>query len=250
MQVHERLAEHLRPGLTLAEIDRFVATTLAELRCKSCFLGYRAGGLPPFPSHACLSVNDCVVHGTAGSLDRPLVEGDLLKIDIGVNHRGWIGDAAWSYSLGEPSEEIRRLMDAGKHGLAAGIRALHVGGTFMDWAEALQQHVETDCGFHLVRNLGGHGHGRKLHTPPFVSNTPASSYAWPDGTREIEPGTLVALEPMVAIGTGQTRETPGGWPIYSADGSMTVHHEHDVLFTEDGPEVLTQALENLTDVIS
>ncbi len=249
VEVHRRLVEFLAAGQTLAEIDRFVAITLDDLKCKSCFLGYRAGGLPPFPSHACLSVNDCVVHGTAASLERPLEPGDLVKIDIGVSHKGWIGDAAWTYSLGEPTKQVRALMDASKQSLQLGIAQLQPGKTYMEWAKAVQEHVEDECGFHLVKGLGGHGYGRKLHTPPFVSNSVVSAYSWPEGSREIEPGTLIALEPMVAVGTGSTKDTPGGWPICSADGSMTVHHEHDVYIAEDGPQILTEGLDDLPDVI-
>lgn len=249
VEVHSRLTEFLRPGITLAEVDRFVAITLGDLKCKSCFLGYRSGGLPPFPSHACLSVNDCVVHGTAASLQRPLETGDLVKIDIGVLYKSWIGDAAWTYSLGEPTKNVRALMDASKNSLRLGIEQLCPGNTFMDWAKAVQGHVETECGLFLVKGLGGHGYGRRLHTPPFISNTVVGGFNWPEGGQKIKPGTLVAVEPMLAIGTGETKSTRGEWPIYSADGSMTVHHEHDVYIGEDGPETLTAGLYDLPDVL-
>ena len=101
VEVHRRLVDMLRPGLTLAQIDEFVANTLVELDCVSAFLGYSVRGHPPFPSHACLSVNECVVHGTHDMTTNPLQPGDIISIDIGVKHHGWIGDAAWTYAICE-----------------------------------------------------------------------------------------------------------------------------------------------------
>ncbi|MEM9064757.1 MAG: M24 family metallopeptidase [Planctomycetota bacterium] len=263
VEVHRRLVDFVRVGHTLAEVDAFVASTLADLGCRSCFLHYRPSfSLPPFPSHACLSVNDCVVHGTAASLPRPLEPGDLLKIDIGVVYKGWIGDAAWTYSMGEPTAEVRKLMDAGKKGLRLGIEQLRPGNTYFDWADALQTHVEEDCGFHLIEGLGGHGIGRNtkrdpgLHLPPFVPNTRPRGYSPRPNHRASNPldviceaGTLVAVEPMIAIGTGATHSPNGPWPIHSRDGSLAVHHEHDVLITESGPRVMTEGLDDLPDVL-
>jgi methionyl aminopeptidase len=250
VEMHRRLVDFLAVGQTLGQIDGFVASTLEGMRCRSCFRGYRPGGMPPFPSHACLSVNSCIVHGTAGSYENPLAPGDVLKVDIGVSYRGWIGDAAWTYVFGEPTAEVRRLLDAGKTCLRLGIEQLRPGKTYKAWARAVQGHVEEACGLHLVRGLGGHGYGRKLHTPPFVSNVmPTYPGEWPDSDRPCEPGVLVAVEPMIAVGTPHTAQHPRSWPIYTADGSMSSHHEHDVLITEDGPRVLTEGLDELPDVI-
>lgn len=250
VETHRRLSAWLQRGQTLAEIDRFVAATLAELECRSCFLGYKVQKSPAFPSHACLSVNECVVHGTAGYYTAPMKDGDLLKIDIGVIHRGWIGDAAWTYCFGEPDEERARLMACGKEALRRGIEQLQPGNQYIRWAQAVQGYVEGEEGFHLIRGLGGHGYGRRLHGPPFISNVmPAYPGEWPDGFTKAEPGTLLAVEPMIAVGTGQVAERKGEWPVYTADGSLSVHYEHDVLITESGPRVLTEGLEELADVI-
>ncbi|HRQ71658.1 MAG TPA: type I methionyl aminopeptidase [Phycisphaerales bacterium] len=250
VEAHRRLAEFLRRGQTLAEIDRFVARTLEDLRCRSCFLHYKVPKTPPFPSHACLSVNDCIVHGTAGYLTRPLTDGDLLKVDVGVVHRGWIGDAAWTYSFGPPTDEVRRLMACGKESIRRGVAELRPGNTYLAWARTVQEYVEGECGFHLVRGLGGHGYGRRLHEPPFVSNVvPGSPFEWPDGGEPCRAGTLVAVEPMIAVGTGRTRQARHEWPIFTEDGSMSVHYEHDVLISESGPRVLTEGLESLPDVV-
>ncbi|MEN0019445.1 MAG: M24 family metallopeptidase [Planctomycetota bacterium] len=250
VETHRRVSAFLRVGQTLGQVDRFIAEQLADQNCKSCFIGYRPGGVPPFPSHACLSVNECIVHGTAIYLDRPLQEGDLLKIDIGVKFRGWIGDAAWTYSFGEPADDVRRLMEAGKDSLRRGIEKLRPENTYLAWAEEVQSCVEREHGFHLVRGLGGHGYGRSLHAPPFVSNVvPSRPGEWPDAKRKCAPGTLVAVEPMLAIGTGRTRHAPRDWPIFTGDGSMAVHYEHDVLITDAEPRVLSEGMDDLPDVV-
>lgn len=250
VETHRRVSAWLRPGLTLGEIDTFVAETLDDLGCKSCFFRYKPGRIPPFPSHACLSVNDCVVHGTAGYRLEPLEEGDLLKIDIGVKCRGWVGDAAWTYSFGEPAPEVRRMMECGKEALRRGIEVLHPDNTWRRWAEVVQGYVEEECKLHLVRGLGGHGYGRSLHAPPFISNVvPLRHDDWPDANRPCWPGTLVAVEPMIAIGTGRYAQAKRQWPIFTADGSMSVHYEHDVLVTEEGPRVLTEGMDELPDVV-
>lgn len=260
VETHRRVAAFLKAGQTLAQVDEFIARQLADQGARSCFLGYRPSRrVPPFPSHACLSLNDCVVHGTAGYVRRPLQQGDLLKIDIGVHFRGWIGDAAWTYSFGEPTAQIARLMESGKQSLARGVQELRPGNTYMAWARTVQQCVEQEFGFHLVRGLGGHGlfeNGKAaLHGPPFVSNTlPQYAGEWPDGMAQCEPGTLIAVEPMIGVGTGELKNKGGAaadqqWPELIADGSWSVHYEHDVLITEQGPHVLTQDLTTLPDVV-
>jgi len=250
VETHRRIAAWLHPEVTLAEIDRFVAGTLDDLDCKSCFLGYRVPRSPAFPSHACLSLNDCVVHGTAGYLTRPITSGDVLKIDIGVTYKGWIGDAAWTYLIGEVSDEVRRLADCGKEALRRGVEQLQPGKPYIGWARAVQGYVEGECGFHLVRGLGGHGYGRKLHQPPFIANTvPLHPAEWPDAMSPALPGTLLAVEPMIAIGTPETRQRSREWPVFTADGSLSVHHEHDVLITVNGPQVLTEGLDDIDDHI-
>lgn len=251
VDVHRELSDFLRIGQTLAQIDAFVGTTLDRMGAKSCFHRYNPGRMPPFPSLACLSVNECVVHGTAGYLARPIERGDLLKIDIGVKYRGWIGDAAWTYAIGEPDELCRRLMSSGKESLRRGVQELRPGNTFLAWAKTVQRVVESEFGFHLIRGLGGHGYGRKLHAAPWISNVvPTYPGEWPDANMPCEPGMLVAVEPMIAVGTGQTRQGRKQWPIFVADGSMSVHYEHDVLISDQGPVVLTAGLEEIEDVIT
>jgi len=250
VQTHHRLADWLRVGMTLAQIDRFIADQLLDLQCRSCFLHYKVPRLPPFPSHACLSLNDCVVHGTAGYCTRPLIKGDVLKIDIGVWRRNWVGDAGWTYAFGEVSPEVRRLMESGKESLRRGVKELRPGRLLIEWARTVQTCVEKEYGFHLVRGLGGHGYGKKLHEKPFVSNVlPTESGEWPEAFEYLRPGMLIAVEPMIGMTTAATRSESRRWPVYIADGSMSVHYEHDVLITPAGPRVLTEGMENLPDIV-
>jgi methionyl aminopeptidase len=250
VDIHESLTDYLCVGLTLPEIDSFVAKRLNQLKCKSAFLKYRIPGQPPFPSHSCLSVNDCVVHGTHVMSLAPLQPGDLVSIDIGVIHQGWIGDAAWTWAIEHATDENLRLMQAGKDSLAAGVATMKPTCPLMDFAKAVQAVAEGEYGFHLIRGLGGHGYGRSLHTPPFVSNVvPAHPSEWPDAMRTFEAGMLLAVEPMLSVGTGNIENTRGTWPIFSADHSMSVHYEADVFISEDGPINLTAELYDLPEIV-
>jgi methionyl aminopeptidase len=250
VQTHQALAAYLRPGLTMPEIDEFVGKTLSDLSCESCFLGYRVRGHPPFPSHACLSLNDCVVHGTHFTVRRGLQKGDLFSVDVGVRFHGWIGDAAWTYSIGRPDPLTHELMEAGRESLRRGIEAMQPHRPLINWAKAVQGCVEQERKLHLVRGLGGHGIGRTLHGPPYIANVvPTFPGEWNDAWKPWTPGMLVAVEPMIAAGTTETRTQGREWPIWTADGSQSVHYEADVLITETGPENLTAELFDLPDVI-
>ena len=250
VEAHERLVEFLRAGQTLAQIDRFVAEVLASLDSRSAFLRYRMKGHPPFASHACLSPNDCIVHGTHDMTTEPIQPGDLLSIDIGVVHRRWIGDAAWTYAIEDASEEARGLMQCGREALRRGLAVMKAGRPLVEWAKAIQLYVESECGYHMVRGLGGHGYGQSLHGPPFISNvTPRHPGEWPDAWSTFEPGMLLAVEPMIAVGTGEIISEGKQWPIYTADGSLSVHYEADVLITDDGPIDLTEGMDRLPDIV-
>lgn len=263
VQTHRRVSSFLRPGMKLPEIDSFVARTLEDLGCKSCFREYPwpHGQGPKFPSYSCLSVNNCIVHGTAGYYPHPMQAGDVLKVDIGVWRNGWIGDAGWTYVFGEMSPAIRKLTDCGKESLRRGVLELRPGNQFIDWARTVQNYVEVECGLHLVRGLGGHGifdhrTGKpSLHTEPFVSNVTKVDGGWREAYMPCLPGELLAVEPMLFLASGKVYERPGKqtsrkeWPIYTEDDTVAVHYEHDVLITENGPRVLTEGMEELVDVI-
>lgn len=250
VEVHRRLVGHLQAGQTLAEIDDFVARTLADLGASSAFLGYRARGHPAYPSHSCLSLNDCVVHGTHDMSSTPLQPGDVLSVDIGVRKEGWIGDAAWTYAIAEATDEALALMRCGRRSLEEGVAMLRPGRPLIDWAKAVQDVVERQHRFCLVRGLGGHGYGRELHGAPFVSNVvPSYPGEWPDAWTRLRPGTLLAVEPMVALSSTEVRTEGRKWPIFTADGSLSVHYEADVLVTEHGPRNLTAGLLDLPEIV-
>jgi methionyl aminopeptidase len=250
VEVHRRMVSDIKLGMTLAQLDQLVAKHLTDLRCTSCFRGYKVRGLPAFPSYSCLSLNHCVVHGTAGYHTRPLVEGDLLKLDIGVSHKEFIGDVGWTYAIKHQTNDAKRLMDVGKESLRLGCAELHPANMFMHWAKAVQEYVERQHGLHLIRGLGGHGIGRALHGAPFVSNVmPASPGDWPDATLRCSPGIVIAVEPMLALGTGSTKQGTREWPVFTADGSLSSHYEHDVLITTSGPRILSEGMDDLPAII-
>jgi len=250
VQTHRRLIDVLRAGITLPEVDQFVARTLESLGARSAFLGYKIRALPPYPSHACLSLNDCVVHGTHVAVRRPLERGDVLKVDIGVKKDGFIGDAAWTYAIGVADDPARALMAAGRESLRRGVAAMQPGRRLVEWARAVQGHVEREKRFCLVRGLGGHGYGRTLHAAPFIANVePSYPGEWPDATRRFEPGMLLAVEPMIALSSSEIRSEKRQWPIFTADGSLSVHYEADVLITPEGPRNLTEGLFEMPDVV-
>lgn len=250
VQTHERVVTFLRAGQTLQEIDQFVARTLKDLECSSAFLHYSMQGHPPFKSHSCLSVNEVIVHGEHDTLKRSLQPGDILSLDIGVHHHGWVGDAAWTYAIEHATDQAMRLMQCGRESLRRGVAAMQAGRPLLDWARAVEQHAERECGFKLIRGLGGHGYGRTLHGPPFVSNvTPRQRGEWPDAWTKMKPGMLLAVEPMIAMGTEYIRTEGKKWAIRTADNSLAVHYEADVLICEDGPRDLTEGMQDLPDVV-
>jgi methionyl aminopeptidase len=250
VEIHRRISAWLRIGVTLPKVNRFVEVLLDELDCRSCFRGYQVGQHPPFPSQACLSVNDCIVHGTAGYYPKPIVAGDLLKIDIGVFYNGWVGDAVKTYVFGEPSPEVQQLTQSGKEAIHRGIRELQPGRPLAGFARAVQNCVEGEYGFFCTRGLGGHGYGRKLHEPPYVSNSlPEANDDWPEAMMPCEPGMLLAVEPMIAASSARTRVRGKSWQIFTEDGSKSVHYEHDVLVTETGPRILTEGLDEIDDLV-
>lgn len=270
VEIHRRISGYLRHGMTLGQIDTWIGRLLEDLRVQSCFKGYVVAGHPAFPSYACLSVNECVVHGTAGYYRAPLKAGDVLKVDIGVWHTvgkdRWVGDAGWTYVFGQPAPQVRRMMECGKRALTRGIAAMQPGRPYLDWAVAVQDTVEKEYGFFCVENWGGHGIGRKvddkskrgLHLPPHLLNhRPLSPDGWAEAGMKWEPGNLVAVEPMIGATTGKTIQKPfefnkrqTDWPVFIADGSLAVHYEHDVLITEKGPWVLTEGMEEIKDTIT
>ena len=228
-RVHEAMRGAVRPGVSTFDLDQLAFETMARYNATSCFLGYRG-----FPANICTSINQELVHGIP-SKDRILKEGDIISIDIGVRYRGFIGDSAWSYAVGEISPQARELMRVTEDSLYAGITKATVNNRVIDVSRAVQQHVEAH-GFHIVREYTGHGVGRQMHEAPQVLNYASDD---PEGQTVLRPGLVIAIEPMVQAGTWHTRTLKDNWTVVSKDGSLAAHFEHTVAITNNGPEILT-----------
>jgi methionyl aminopeptidase len=228
-RIHAAMRKAVQPGVSTWELDQIALEMLQKYNAVSSFLGYRG-----YPANICASINEELVHGIP-SKDRVLRSGDIISIDIGVRHRGFIGDSAWSYAVGDISEKAAHLMQVTEASLYAGIKQMVVGNRIVDVSRAVQQVVES-AGLHVVREYTGHGVGRQMHEAPQVLNYVGND---PDGSLVIEPGLVVAIEPMVQVGTWQTRTLRDEWTVISKDHSLTAHFEHTVAATHNGPEILT-----------
>ena len=167
--------------------------------------------------------------------DRILKDGDIISIDVGVRYRGFIGDSAWTYAVGAISAEAQTLLNVTEASLHEGIRQATVGSRVLAISRAVQKYVEGHD-MYVVREYTGHGVGRQMHEAPQVLNYVGND---PDGETMLQPGLVVAIEPMVQVGTWQTRTLKDNWTVVSKDGSLTAHFEHTVAITNNGPEILT-----------
>lgn len=228
-KVHEAMRQAVRPGISTWELDEIAFGVMQRYNATSAFLHYRG-----YPANICASINEELVHGIP-SRTRLLREGDVISIDIGVNHRGFVGDSAWTYAVGEISSEAQHLLKITEESLFKGIEQARVGNRLQDVSRAVQQHVEAN-GLHIVREYTGHGVGRSMHEAPQVLNYVGGD---PDGSLILEPGLVFALEPMVQVGTWQTRTLKDRWTVISKDGSLAAHFEHTIAVTNTGPEILT-----------
>jgi methionyl aminopeptidase len=220
------LRSKCRPGVTTAELDEAAARFIASQDAEASFLGYRG-----FPGSICTSPNSMVVHGIPGPYE--LRRGDILSIDVGVTYRGWVADAAITVPIGPVSPGARKLLDATREALFAGADQARAGNHLSDISHAVQRRVEVD-GLSVIRNLVGHGIGRDMHEDPQIPN-----YGEPGRGPELEPGMVLAIEPMVNAGTHLVRVGDDNWAVYSQDGSLAAHFEFTAAVTEDGPRILT-----------
>lgn len=216
----------VRPGVTTAELDELVRASIAGDGGRPAFKGYHG-----FPGHACISVNEAVVHGIPG--ERALVEGDLVSIDVGVEKGGYYADACETFPVGRISAQAQRLIDVTQAALAAGIDQARPGRRLGDISHAVQTCVESQ-GFSVVRDLVGHGIGWALHEEPQVPNFGEAGKG-----PELAVGWVLAIEPMVNEGRGAVRTLADEWTVVTADGKLSAHFEHTVAVTEQGPVILT-----------
>ena len=228
-RVHQAFREAIEPGISTWDLDRLAVEIIQSHNAKSSFLGYRG-----FPANICTSINEELVHGIPNRA-RVLLDGDIISIDVGVYHRGFVGDSGWTYAVGAIDPEAERLLRVTEESLAAGIEATRSGNRVLDISAAVQKSVEPN-GFHVVREYTGHGVGRAMHEGPQVLNYVSDDV---DGKVELRSGLVVAIEPMVQIGTWRTETLKDKWTVVSKDRSLSAHFEHTVAVTNSGPEILT-----------
>ena len=214
--------DHVRPGISTYELDRLVREHIEKAGAKPSFLGY--GG---FPGSACISINDEVIHGIP-SKKRFLEEGDIVKVDVGAFYKGFHGDSARTIPVGRVSDEAMKLIEVTRASFFAGIDQLKVGNRLGDVGAAIDGLVVAN-GFSTVKRYIGHGIGHELHESPDVPN-----YGTPGRGTRLCAGLVIAIEPMVNIGTETVRELPDGWTVKTADGALSAHYENTVALTGDG----------------
>ena len=217
----------IRPGVSTAEIDAAAAQFMADAGCRSAFLGYKG-----FPGQICISINEEVVHGI-GRARRIIQNGDVVKIDVGIIKNGWIGDNATSVPVGAIRPEVHQLLRATEESLHVAISHCQPGEMLRKVCGSVEAFVHR-FGFTVVKQFVGHGLGRKLHEKPEVPNYDSGKIK----TR-LEPGMVIAIEPMVNMGTAEVEVLADRWTAVTRDGKPSSHFEHTVLITADGPEILT-----------
>jgi len=227
--VLDTVGSMVRPGITTLELDTAAEALIRSRGGIPSFIG--VPGDPPYRHSLCISIDQEVVHGIPGK--RRLVEGQIVSIDAGAIVDGWHGDAARSFIVGEVPEATRRLVEATRHAMLAGIAAAQPGGFLGDISAAVED-VALAHGYGIVRAFVGHGIGTDMHEEPQVTN-----YRTGNRGRRIEPGLCLAIEPMFTLGGPGVRVRADGWTVETTDGSLAAHWEHTIAVTERGPRILT-----------
>src|SRR3954451_19647498 len=225
-EMHADVRAAIRAGVRTAGLDRGARAVLDRRGARSNFLGYHG-----FPAVICTSPNDVIVHGIPG--DYRLKEGDIISIDCGAIIDGWHGDAAFTTGVGTIDPEAQRLIDVTDASLHAGIAQMVDGNRISDIGHAVQKVAEA-AGYSVVREYVGHAIGTAMHEKPEVPN-----YGDPGKGPKLRVGDVFAVEPMVNVGTAETRVLADGWSVVTADGKLSAHFEHTIAVTENGPEVFT-----------
>jgi methionyl aminopeptidase len=226
-KIMRRLQESIAVGMTTAEIDCFAADLIHKEKVIPAFKGYKG-----YPATICTSVNDEIVHGIPGQ--KKLRDGDIISLDLGINYQGYFSDMAITLPLGRVKAPAKKLIEVTKKSLTEGIKAARVNNRLSDISCAIQSYVERN-GFSVVRQFVGHGIGRNLHEAPEVPN-----FGRPHQGAVLQSGMVLAIEPMVNIGSWECSVAENGWTAVTDDGSISAHFEHTVAITQAGPEILTQ----------
>lgn len=231
-EILDRIGEIVKPGITTGELDSLAERLIERAGAKAAFKGYRMRNQKPYPASICSSVNEEVVHGIPGP--RVLKEGDIVGVDVGVVLKGFVGDAARTYPVGQIDAEAERLLKVTRESLYKGIEQARPLNRLYDISSAVQSHVEAH-GFSVVRDFVGHGIGRNMHEPPQIPNYKAGGW-----NPRLQVGMVLALEPMVNAGTWHVRLLDDEWTVVTADGKLSAHFEHSVAITDNGPYILSQ----------
>ena len=224
--VHQEMAKIIEPGVSTKFLDDAAARIIKENKCIPTFLGYNG-----FPATICASVNSQVVHGIP-SEDCVLKDGDIISIDVGATYRGLVGDGAWTYPVGNISDDCKMLLETTEKSLFAGIAKMHDNALLDDVSGAVED-VAKEKNLGIVRQYGGHGVGRCMHEEPFVFNYRVGS------NFVLKSGMTIAIEPMLNLGCDDVYTLDDKWTVVTKDDRPSAHFEHTVLVTDDGPEPLT-----------
>ncbi len=226
-QILASLRDFIRPGVTTKELNRLAERLTREKGATPAFKGYNG-----YPATLCVSVNEEIIHGIPGP--KRLREGDLVSLDMGVRYRGYYGDAAITLPVGKVNQRARKLLQVTKEALKRAIEVAVPGNRLSDISYAIQSYAEGE-GFSVVREFVGHGIGKRLHEDPQVPN-----YGPPHRGPFLKVGMVLALEPMVNVGTWRAELLSDGWTAVTADGSLSAHFEHTIAITDDGPLILSR----------
>lgn len=237
-RAHQAMREALRPGISTAELDKIAETVIRDHGATPAFLGQQKPDSPPFPATITASINDELVHGIP-SPKRILKEGDIIGLDTGCFYKGYVGDSAYSYAVGEVSPAVQRLLNVCERALYVGIEASVLPNTVRDVSVAIQRYIESQ-GYSLAREYTGHGVGRAMWEEPQVPNwwpRRANRQGWTNVA--LKAGMTYAIEPMVIAGRNKLLELSDGWTVVTEDGSLCAHFEHTIAITETLPQILT-----------
>ncbi len=227
---HKAISESVRIGITTQELDKIAEKTILDLGGIPAFKGYRG-----FPGTICASVNEEVVHGIPGN--RVLKSGDIISVDVGVILKGYYSDAARTHLVGDVSEEVRALVEHTRLAFEEGFKNCVVGNRVSDIGHAIQTYID-QYGYGIVRDLVGHGVGTALHEEPQVPN-----YGPKGKGPRLKAGMVIAVEPMINLGTYEVETLDDGWTVVTADRKPSAHHENTIAITEEGPQILTMGME-------
>ncbi|MEG1582983.1 MAG: type I methionyl aminopeptidase [Cetobacterium sp.] len=228
----EVLPQYIKPGVSTAELNDIIESYLIENGAEPATIGV-GGPINPYPAGSCISVNDEVVHGIPKK-DKFLKEGDIVSVDVVARMNGYYGDAAITYPVGEIDEESQKLIDVTKEARRIGIEQMVAGNRLGDVGNAIQKYVESN-GFSVVKDFAGHGVGKAMHEDPCIPN-----FGRKGRGIKIENGMVLALEPMVNIGSYKIDITNDGWTVVTKDGKRSAHFEHTVAIVDGKPVVLTE----------